>query len=91
MADTSRALTRTVMAWQRTALALGVLAAIAIKLTMVDHSWIGLWSSVIALIGALLLYVISYQKRSGLSPLVSLGTTTVVICLLGIAAWVQIV
>ena len=91
MADTSRALTRTVMAWQRTAFALGVLATIAIKLAMVDHSWIGLWSSIAALAGALLLYVICYQKRSGISPLILLGVTAAVICLLGIAAWAQIV
>lgn len=91
MVDSSRALTRTIMAWQRTALALAVLATIAIKLALVDHQLIGISASVFALLGALFLYIVAHSRPyQHISPLLPLFVSSLVVTMLCIATLIQI-
>jgi peptidoglycan biosynthesis protein MviN/MurJ (putative lipid II flippase) len=92
MQDQSNAQTRTAMAWQRTALALGVLATIALKLALSNHQIIGFITAIGALIGAGVLYVFGRLRfESTKGPFILLTLTAGVVIMLGVATIAQII
>ena len=79
------------MAWQRTALALGVLAAVDIKLAMVNQQLLGIMTAILALLGSMILYIFwrtRLAKNSG--PAAILTISSLVVVLLGLATILQI-
>ena len=91
MGDPSKAQIRTTMAWQRTAFALGSLAAVAIKLTMVNHEAIGSITAISALVGSAILYVFGRVRfESDYGPFVMLVLCASVVVLIGATTFIQI-
>ena len=90
MSDGSRAATRTILAWHRTALALGALAAIMIKLALSNHSAIGATTAVLSLIAAVALYIASSGLVLQRSPLILIIICSNAVVLLAIATLLQI-
>lgn len=91
MPDPSKAQVRTSLSWQRTSLALGALAALALKLALANHQVIGVITALVALIGAVALYGIArlrFEYDKG--PITILLLTSFVIALIGVAAIIQI-
>ena len=91
MTDPSKAQARTIMAWQRTALALGVLAAVDIKLAKKKKKILGSTTAIPALLGSIILCLFwrtRLAKNSG--PAAILTISSLVVVLLGLATILQI-
>lgn len=90
--DPSAAEARTSMAWQRTALALGALGALSAKLTFNTQDTIGFAATVVALIGASVMYVFARVRfASQFGPFFLLCISAVTVLLLSLVAIAQII
>lgn len=90
--EPSAAEARTSMAWQRTALALGVLAALSAKLTFTTQDKIGFAATVLALVGASTMYVFARIRfGSQFGPFFLLFISAVTVLLLSLVAIAQVI
>ncbi len=90
--DPTEAISRTVLAWRRTAMALTVIALLAIKFSIFQNLLLSITATIFALIGAGILFIISYSpKLAANSPFWGLCVASFVIVCFGIVTLLQII